>query len=175
VLGSDRITDGRAHDDRDRADYFAQRAARTSALSRSGALRARASSRGVSALSEAAHERRKLISGTAQDREQVLDEADHGGGMSAQHEHKAYDDDPADSPAHGYRSCPAACIPLPAAIRAAAATARWSVLAPVAFALGSKLMQATYPQAPNGLVCPPRTAAMQARVGLMAGGSDTPA
>ena len=107
-----------------------------------------ASSRGVSGLLEAAHERRKLISGTAQDREQVLDEADHGAGMSAQHEHKAHDDDPTDSPAHGYWSRDADCIPLPAAIRAATTTARCSLLAPVAFALESKLMQATYPQAP---------------------------
>lgn len=110
--------------------------------------RVRASSGGVSGLLEPAHERRKLTSGTAQDRGQVLDEADHGAGMSAQHEHEAYDDDPTDSPAHGYWSCDAACIPLPAAIRVAATTARCSLLAPVAFALESKLMQATYPQAP---------------------------
>ena len=105
--------------------------------------------RGASRLLEAAHERRELISGTAQDREQVLDEAGHGAGMSAQHEHKAYDDDPTDSPAHGYRSCDAACIALPAAIRVAATTARCSLLAPVASALESKLMQATYPQSPS--------------------------
>jgi hypothetical protein len=104
---------------------------------------------GVSGLLEAAHERRKLISGTAQDREQMLDEADHGAGMSAQHEHKAYADDPTDSSAHGYRPCDAACIPLPTAIRVAATTARCSLLAPVAFAPESKLIQATYPQPPS--------------------------
>jgi hypothetical protein len=111
--------------------------------------RVRASSGDVSGPLEPAHEGRKLICGTTQDREQVLDEDDHGAGMSAQHEHKAYDDDPADSPAHGYRSGDAARIPLPAAIRVAATTARCPLLAPVAFALESELMQATYPQAPS--------------------------
>ena len=73
----------------------------------------------VSRLLEAAHERRKLISGASQNREQVVDEAGHDAGMSAQHEHKAYEDDPADSPAHDYRSCDAAWIPPLAAIRTA--------------------------------------------------------
>lgn len=105
--------------------------------------------RDVSGLLEAADERGQLVSGTAHDREQVLDEAGHGAGMSAQHEHKAYDDNPADSPAHGYRSCDAGCIPLPIAFRVTVTTARCSLLAPVAFALESKLMRATYPHAPS--------------------------
>jgi hypothetical protein len=46
---------------------------------------------------ERAHEPRKLISGAPQERERVEDEAGHDAGMSAQHEHKAYEDQPANS------------------------------------------------------------------------------
>jgi len=69
--------------------------------------------------------------------------------MSAQHEHKAYDDDPADCPGQGYRSCDAACIQLQAAIRVASIAARCSLLARFAFALETRLIQGTYPQAPS--------------------------
>jgi len=104
---------------------------------------------GGSGLLKAAHERRKLISGAAQNREQVVDEAGHDTGMSAEHEHKAYEDDPADGPAHDYRSCDAGCIALPAAIGAATTTARCSLLSRFAVALETRLIQATYPQAPS--------------------------
>ena len=125
---------------------------------------------GVSRLLEPAHKRRKLISGAPQNRKQVVDEAGHDAGMRAQHEHKAYDDDPADSPAHGYRSCDGACIPLPGAIRAPTTTARCSLLARFAVALETRLIQATYPQAPCALLCPARTAVMQASIGVMVAG-----
>jgi hypothetical protein len=97
---------------------------------------------------EPAQKRRELISGAPQNIKQVVDEAGHGAGMSAQHEHKAYDDNPADCFAHGYRSCNAGCIPLSAAIMAARTTARCSLLARFAVALETRLVQGTYPQAP---------------------------
>jgi hypothetical protein len=77
-----------------------------------------------------------------------MEDVSHDAGMSAQHEHEPNDDHPADSFAHGYRSDDAACIPVPAAIRVASTTARCSLLARVAVALGTRLIQATYPQAP---------------------------
>jgi len=55
--------------------------------------------------------------------------------MSAQHEHKAYKDNPADSLAHGYPSCDAASMALRAAIRTATSDAKRSLLARVAVAL----------------------------------------
>jgi hypothetical protein len=67
----------------------------------SGASRSCDRDGGVSGLLEPAHKRRKLVSGIAQNRRQVVDEGGHGGGMSAQHEHKAHDDEPADCPGHG--------------------------------------------------------------------------
>ena len=97
---------------------------------------------------EPAQKRRKLVSGAPQNIKQMVDEAGHGAGMSAQHEHEAYDDDPADCSAHGYRSCNEGCIPLPAAIMAATTTARCSLRARFAVALETRLVQATYPQAP---------------------------
>jgi hypothetical protein len=90
----------------------------------------------------------------------VLNEAGHDAGMSAQHENKPHDDDPADSPAHRYRSCDAVSIPLLAAIRAATITARCSLLARVAFVLETTLMQANILKLLQ-LVFPPRTAAMR--------------
>ena len=104
---------------------------------------------GVSRLLEPAHKRRKLVSGIAQNSKQVVDEAGHVAWMSAQHEHKAYDDDPADCPSQGYRSCDGARIQLRAAIRATTIAARCSLLARFAFALETRLIQGTYPQAPS--------------------------
>jgi len=69
--------------------------------------------------------------------------------MRAEHEDEAYDDDPSDRPAHGYRSRQPACIPQPAAIRVATTTARCSLLARFAVALKTRLIQATYRQAPS--------------------------
>ena len=100
-------------------------------------------------LLELVHKRRKLVSGIAQNGKQVVDEAGHAAGMSAQHEYKAYDDEPADCPGQGYRSCDGARVHLRAAIRAAAIAARRSLLARSAFALKTRLIQGTYPQAPS--------------------------
>jgi len=104
---------------------------------------------GVSRALEPAHKGRKLVSGTAQNRKQVVDEAGHAAGMSAQHEHETYYDGPADCPGQGYRSGDAAGIQLPAAIRATTIAARCSVLARFAFALETRLIQGMYPQAPS--------------------------
>jgi hypothetical protein len=90
----------------------------------------------------------------------------HDAGMSAQHEHEPHDDYPADGFAHGYRSCDPACNALPAANRVALTTARCSVLARVAVALRTKLIQATYPQAPC-LVVPVPDWIMQAAVDVI--------
>lgn len=51
--------------------------------------------------------------------------------------------------AKGYRSGDAACIQLPAAIRAAITAARCWLLARFAFALETRLIQGTYPQPPS--------------------------
>jgi hypothetical protein len=91
---------------------------------------------GLSRLLEPAHKRRKLVPGAPQNRKQVVDEPGHDSGMCAEHEDKAYDDDPSDCLAHGYRSRQPACIPQPAAIRATTTTARCSLLAQFAVAWG---------------------------------------
>src|ERR1700757_1819032 len=57
---------------------------------------------GVSRLLQPGHKRRKLISGTAKNRKQVVDEAGHAARVGAKHEIKAYDDNPPDCPAQGY-------------------------------------------------------------------------
>ena len=104
---------------------------------------------GATGMLERAHERRKLISGAPQNREQVYDEACHDAGMSAQHKHKANEDRPANSPAHDYRSSDAASIPLPTATQVATTTATCSLLARVPVAPETRLIEATYPHAPS--------------------------
>jgi hypothetical protein len=98
----------------------------------------------------------------------MVDEAGHNAGMSAQHEHKPYDDDPANCLAHGYRSRDADLIPLPAATGVATTTARCSLLARFAVALETRLIHATMLKLLR-LVCPLRTAVMRARKGVTLG------
>ena len=53
---------------------------------------------------EAAQERRQFFAGAVQNRQEVVKQADHGAGMSAQEHHQQYDQRPADGLAQGWPS-----------------------------------------------------------------------